>query len=259
MLTALVHVQNIEQVVVAHEVSQNDGPFFCPRCASRVVLKKRDNQTVHFVHVFDSGCKLELQGEEAFPQLAQEIVNVLSTEAAVSELRQVLKRTSSTLNFLLHHDQQIAIEILQGPLAITTIQRRTEAHAKVGRAVLWLLPWKDVLVESTICAPLPYERYLHDLYRGVIFYWSPDQYLQPISYKTLDKKRGALKELRSTYKWIFTGEQQFRISRVYREVHLYPPITWSDLKSIPFPSAKKEGLVLPMTTLWTYEPEQTVK
>ena len=56
--------------VLATEVQQEDGPFYCPACRERVIVKKGWVKAPHFAHLPDADCSSIGEGESDEHQLA---------------------------------------------------------------------------------------------------------------------------------------------------------------------------------------------
>jgi competence protein CoiA len=56
--------------VLATEVQQEDGPFYCPACRERVIVKKGWVKVPHFAHLPDADCSYIGEGESDEHQLA---------------------------------------------------------------------------------------------------------------------------------------------------------------------------------------------
>ncbi|MFH1672751.1 MAG: competence protein CoiA family protein [Pseudomonadota bacterium] len=73
--------------------------------------------------------------------------------------------------------QRIAIEIQNSTLDVREISRRTIRYTELGMYVLWLAPcdgpklvWRDD-EETYVCRPKEWEKYLHAMYYGRMYFW----------------------------------------------------------------------------------------
>ena len=61
--------------VLATEVQQEDGPFYCPACRERVIVKKGWVKAPHFAHLPDADCSYIGEGESDDHQLACQCIH----------------------------------------------------------------------------------------------------------------------------------------------------------------------------------------
>ncbi len=179
MLSALAR----DQVVTAKDVSKDDSPFLCLQCAAPLQLKKGTIKVHHFAHLIDTGCRRGYGEGETHRQLKEAICATLASSPQVSELQQErreLKQVYPDISFLFHGKGWIAVEVQVTPISVGTICRRMRTYTEQGIALLWVLPCNKALVAGERYRPTRWERYLHALYRGKLFYWSPEQRLQPV-------------------------------------------------------------------------------
>lgn len=184
MLTALAH----DELVNAKDVCKSDGPFLCLECAAPLQLKKGTIKAHHFAHRVDAGCQQGCGEGETHRRLKEEISATISSSPQIRDLQQErreLKLVYPDVSFWFHGKGRIAIEVQVTPISGSTIQRRVQIYTEQGIALLWVLPWSEALVDGDRYRPTHWERYLHALYRGKLFYWSPEQRLQPVSYSDL--------------------------------------------------------------------------
>jgi competence protein CoiA len=252
----MLRAQKNNESVEAKDMARGDGPFFCLGCSARVVLKKGTIKTHHFAHLADRGCRHGQSEGEMHRRLKEEICLVLSSYPQVSDLQQERREIQPAypdVSCRWGPTQRVAIEIQVSPISIGTIGRRIQVYTEQGIAVLWVLPWNEALVEDGRYRPTRWERYLHGIYRGKLFYWSPDQELQPVSYRALATTGDAFVWHENEDEWIFAGWP--RTSKIYKQVHVHPPVTFSDLVAVTYPSWEGERISLPRARLWTLRPE----
>ena len=247
MFSARTHNELIE----AKDVMKADGPFFCLGCDADVRLKKGPVKAPHFAHMLDEGCRYGHDEGHLHQRLKDEICSVLSTYSEICDLKQGedCKYVFPDISFRWRGKQRIALEIHVHLLSIRTIQRRIEHYTQQGFALLWIRPWNEALMTGGRYRLTRWERYLHELYRGKLFYWGPQGMLQPISSRPLSQAVDTISPYKSTPGW--DGIESLRSSNRPHQVHLYPQITFADLDVITYPAWQGEHMRLPKARLWT--------
>lgn len=170
--------------VLAEEVELSDGPFFCPACQEQVILKKGRKVVAHFAHWPDAECAYSGEGESEEDRLAKlEIYQLLLRAPGVTDVRleRYLREVRPDVSFVLN-GELVAIEIQLSLLSCEKIEWRTKAYARKNIAVLWMPPFSMELFEQRY-APKDWERYLHRMYYGKVYYWFEGLLLQPIKFE----------------------------------------------------------------------------
>ena len=163
----------------ASSAKKRDGPFYCKACLSDAVIRKCTEKRDHFAHkarlspVVANG-EGELHGNckrtlcellaERFPEGKWETERTIPKNDALSvpELRPDI---SGRIN-----DTRVAIEVQASSLTVNKIVARTESYAKRGISLLWVVPLTEELGDRPF-RPRQYERYLHSIYYGRVYYW----------------------------------------------------------------------------------------
>ncbi len=245
-----------DKLVNAKDVTRKDSPFFCSGCGAQVLLKKGSCKAHHFAHIADQGCQ-HGQGEgEIHRRLKDAISAVLLQHSDVKDIQQecrTLKDVSPDVSFHLrgHH---IAIEIQVTAISRCIIQRRVQRYTALDIALLWVLPWKAELIDGGRYRPTQWEKFLHSLYRGQVFYWSPDGILQPVAYQSMTTTGTLYHWYENKEEWRLAGQPQK--SKTYKRVHLLPQVHITDLVSVIYPAWKTQQIFLPEAKLWTLKPHQ---
>jgi competence CoiA-like predicted nuclease len=255
----MLYAKKQDEWVEAKDVTKEDRPFFCPGCTAPVMLKKGAIKAHHFAHLADRGCRYGQSEGEMHRRLKEEICQVLSSCSQVSGLQQErreLQRAYPDVSFWWGCTQRTVIEIQVSRPSLDTIRHRVQVYTGLEIALLWVLPWNDALVEGARYQPQSWERDLHRLYRGKLFYWSPDQQLQPVSYHALTTTGKAFVWYQNKDEWIFAGQP--RKSPIYTQIHLHPPVTFTDLVVVTYPAWEGEHVSLPKARLWTLRPEPSI-
>ncbi len=248
MLTALAH----NELVAAKDVCKDDGPFLCLECSAPLQLKKGMIKAHHFAHLVDAGCRYGYGEGERHRQLKEEICATLASSSQVRGLQQErrgLRLVYPDISFWLRGKGWIAVEAQVTDISVDTIQRRVQTYTERGIALLWVLPWNEALVDGDRYRPTRWERYLHALYRGKLFYWSPEQRLQPVSLKDMTTTGDPFVWYQDKEKWLAAGQP--RKSKIYKRLSLHPQVDVLDLTSVTYPAWQGGSFFLPKARLWT--------
>jgi competence protein CoiA len=170
--------------VLAEEVELADGPFYCPACREQLILKKGRKLVAHFAHWPDAACDYANEGESEEHRLAKrEIREALLRVPGVTDARleRYLQEVRPDVSFVVN-GQLVSIEIQLSSLSPKKIEERTRAYARKNIAVLWMPLFSMELLESRY-APKDWERYLHTLYYGKIYYWFQGLLVQPVKFE----------------------------------------------------------------------------
>ena len=170
--------------VLAAEVEAGDGPFHCPACQGPVILKQGRMKIPHFAHLSGTACVYSNEGESQEHQLAKlEIYEALRRIPEVTDVRleRYLQEVRPDVSFVVH-GQLVAIEIQFSHLSCDLITRRTKAYARKDIAVLWTPSFPMELFKGRY-APKDWERYLHTLYYGRVYYWLEGVELVPVKFE----------------------------------------------------------------------------
>lgn len=244
-------------LVAAKDVDKNDGPFLCLECAAHLQLKKGPLKAHHFAHRINVGCSRGYGEGETHRHLKEEICTTIAASADVSALQQErreLKQVYPDISFLLHQQERVAVEVQVTAISPSTIQRRVQIYTEQGIALLWVLPFREALIDGNTYRPTRWERYLHALYRGKLFYWSPEQKLQPVSYQDITPAGEPYRYYPEIQEWMLAGKP--RRSRRYKRLHLHPQVGVLDLVAITYPAWQAgRFLSLPKARLWTLRPK----
>lgn len=170
--------------VLATEVQRDDGPFHCPECEEELILKAGRVKVAHFAHLPNSDCSYAGLPESAEHIEAKlEIYEALRVQSGVEKLQveRYLKEVRPDISFY-YEGSYIAIEIQISPITLDEIIRRTTAYTRKNIYVLWT-PILSLDIFSGRYAPKDFERNLHELYDGIVYYWSKDLDLVPVEFE----------------------------------------------------------------------------
>lgn len=184
MLAALSHGQQI----LARDVAKGDGPFICPACKGTVLVKKGQIKIHHFAHQPPNDCRYGEGESEEHRRAKIAIYDALRMhpDVTMAQLERPLGKVRPDVSCYIH-GKPVAIEVQLSTLGLTEIDRRTRAYHDLGIYVLWTPPYSDKLEYKDLYnnprySPSAWEKYIHALYFGSIFYWWEDSTVRPVHF-----------------------------------------------------------------------------
>jgi len=158
-----------------------DGPFYCGACNTDAILHKCAEKADHFAHIarlspvigplesaLHSACKHEICDALA----ERHLDGKWEVERTIPENKSIgvpeLRPDISGRVF----DKRVAIEIQTSALTPSKIAKRSLSYALRDIALVWIIPLHEPLGNDPF-RPKLYERYLHSLYFGRVYYWWP--------------------------------------------------------------------------------------
>lgn len=232
--------------VDAVDVSSEDSPFFCPVCKRPVILKQGLVRDAHFAHLAGSTCTYGAGESEAHRSAKRGIKTALEKHPLVSDLHleYPLGDVRPDIYFRLANRYSIAVEVQLSTLSSQELARRTRSYYKKQIYVLWTPPYYDDMVEGKRYAPLFWEKYLHAMYFGRVYYWLSGETVLPIHFapyelgyrqKFYDEKLG---------RWRAPTSPRFRV------LHFLPAVRITQLQAITRPAWESSHFFLPAARLW---------
>lgn len=167
--------------VNASSVSKKDGPFFCPSCLSEAVVRKCVEKVDHFAHnarhspiikrrdqVLHNKCRDEICGylKIMFPEGKWESERPIPADTK-KDLKGLIPDISGRIDNI-----PIAIEVQASAYTIDRLSTKAAEYNRRGIAVLWIVPLTEDLGKDPF-RPRLFEKYLHSLYYGRVYYWMP--------------------------------------------------------------------------------------
>ena len=173
--------------VAARAVESTDGPFACRRCWTKAIVHKDrgGGRVDHFAHHAPLTPLIQHGETEIHKAAKNEICEALKRLApdgrwqVERRIRKDDKRDTPELipdisGYL--RGQRLVIEVQWSTLSLATILKRSKAYYRWTTPVLWILPLKEPL--SGEFRPRSFERYLHSMYFGRVYYWMRGNGLQ---------------------------------------------------------------------------------
>ncbi len=181
MLTALIE-RNLQKVA-AWEADRSDRPFFCFCCRAEVTLRRGGARAAHFAHKPPVTCQYGTGESDAHRQCKIELYENLRKHPRVTkcEMERDLKTVRPDLSAYVG-GVPVAIEVQLSSLSLEKITYRTAEYARKGIYVLWLPIHNSSLMRESY-GPRPWERWLHALYSGRVYYWLRGLSILPIHFR----------------------------------------------------------------------------
>jgi len=180
MLTSIRKSDNVK--VRARYSNRIEKPFLCPECLGEVILKKGRIRIPHFAHKPPFDCKYGVGEKEIHRKAKEEIFEELNKSKIVSfcDLEYRLDRVRPDIYFELNNIK-IAIEIQISNFTLNEIMNRTWKYFNQGVYVLWLPLFTEKLRKNKY-SPKSWEKWLHALNFGKVFYWKEALTVVPVKF-----------------------------------------------------------------------------
>jgi len=224
--------------VIGWEVSPDDGPFLCPGCRHEVILKKGYINIHHFAHKPGVDCPYSDYHQGESPQhlgAKKAIYDALHNHPRVSrlQLERYLGPVRPDISFFLG-ETPVAIEMQISPITPDIVSRRTREYTRRGIALLWIFPFNEEAVrDGRGCSVRSWERYIHNLYQGTVYYWVSGELLQPVHFEDY-----------------INEESTHLISSGMQIATFHKPIALTDLQATYFCSRFADALVPQAVKFW---------
>lgn len=166
----------------AFVVTKDDGPFYCPKCLSDAVVRKCSEKDDHFAHkanytplamkkdtALHTACRNAIFKAlaEAFPDggwAMERKIDANESKGWPEIIPDISGRIGTT---------GVCVEVQTSAYTINRIAEKMEYYNKMRAKVLWILPLKSPLKEESNFRPRLFEKYIHSMYFGRIYYWLP--------------------------------------------------------------------------------------
>jgi competence CoiA-like predicted nuclease len=170
--------------VLAFEVGLEDGPFACPHCGAKVILKKGRRVIPHFAHLVRSNCAYSGEAEsEEHKQAKKEIYEALLCIPGVTsvQMERDLQEVQPDV-YCVINGEEVVLEIQTSRTTLDRIDEKTDIYARKNIAVLWMPVLSNRVLDDRY-APKDWELHLHKMYKRRVYYWDKGLILQPIEYQ----------------------------------------------------------------------------
>lgn len=205
--------QNNERCI-AWETEKKSQTFTCPECSGIVILKKGKIKEHHFAHKPPFNCTYGVGESQLHLKVKREIYTELKNhpECSKCELERRLDGVYPDISLYIGNTP-VVIEVQKSVIDIDLIMSRTRQYYKLGCYILWVLPTNQPkpfnhLIrklnedgslsekEMIVARPKQWEKYLHTLYYGRLYYWQEGAVLTPYHFEKVEQY---VKE--SGYEW----------------------------------------------------------
>ena len=181
---------------IAWDTDKEQKPFTCPRCEDEVILKKGIKKVHHFAHKPPVNCNFGAGESQKHYEVKKAIYEALLKEPNCSKCeleRTKLEGVRPDISLKIN-DSYVAIEIQNSTIDIALINQRIERYNKLNIHLIWILPdnnptivlpdSKDKEMNKRLCRPKEWEKYLHKLYFGKLYYWQDNANVKPLHLQT---------------------------------------------------------------------------
>lgn len=173
--------------------AEKDGSYVCTRCNEQVILKKGRVRVPHFAHATSSTCPYSGESERHL-NTKIEIYNTLKANPSVEDIDMERNLTEARPDIIFsyrrsHHSiETVAIEVQVSKISRGDIDRRTRFYTEKNISILWIIPLSASRIRNgEIYRSADWERYLHGMYFGCIYYWLSGEFLLPVRFKPVSK------------------------------------------------------------------------
>jgi competence protein CoiA len=238
--------------VLAWDVTKEDAPFYCPACKAEVVVKKGRVKVHHFAHIPPTNCVYGSGESEQHRNAKVAIYNALSTHPDVTKLKleRYLQDVRPDISFFFK-DTPVAVEVQISTLPLNEIDRRTRSYTNKGIYLLWISPYEKSLQSGEKYSPRQWEKYIHAMYFGKVYYWLAGETLLPIHFDE------HMLHVEYTEWYIPGGDGDMdsaggydRYSKRYRTPRHLEPVTITSLSPTIRQAWKSSTLSVPAAKLW---------
>jgi competence protein CoiA len=177
------YIKATGQRIHASAARKKDGPFICKACLSDAVHHYCSEKIDHFAHharltpIIDSHeSEIHKLCKES---IYKELKNKFSEHKWVCDDVRIPERKEECIPALQPdiggqiNGQRVAIEIQTSAMTISKILKRCLGYSKRGISILWVIPLIEPIGDE-IFRPRLFERYLHSIYYGRVYYWLPE-------------------------------------------------------------------------------------
>ena len=175
-------IKSSNTIISADDANKSDGPFYCPVCLSEAIVRKCSEKADHFAHNARQSPVVKMKDKSLHNKCRDQILEFLKTnfpagnwqaERAIPEntekgFKKVIPDISGRINEI-----PVAVEVQLSPYTIKRIFDKLIEYQKRKVAVLYIIPLYEELGDEPF-RPRLYEKYLHSIYYGRIYYWTPN-------------------------------------------------------------------------------------
>jgi competence CoiA-like predicted nuclease len=177
-------IQRTMTIIHAEDASKEMGPFLCPSCLSEAIVRKCSEKVDHFAHKARLSPIIRAKDHELHETVSRELLETLINiypNGNWAKDRPIMKNEEKGLKEIVpdlsgrdNNKNPIAIEIQYTPYTIPKIYNKTIEYQKRKIFVIWIVPLREELGDDCF-RPRLFEKYLHSMYYGRVYYYTPNQ------------------------------------------------------------------------------------
>lgn len=172
---------------IAWNTTKDKGPFSCPQCLAEVVLKKGEIKVHHFAHKPPFDCAYGSGETQKHLTVKRAIYEDLlgQPNCTKCELERSLNGVRPDVSLYIN-GKPVAIEIQRSDIDIEIITQRALRYSKLGIYLIWVMPDNEPVSEydpdenTYTCRPKIWQKFLHSMYFGRLYYWQDGATVEPI-------------------------------------------------------------------------------
>ncbi len=243
--------------ILTWRAEKREAPFYCPECQAVVTLKKGAIREHHFAHKPPVNCQYGTGESKLHERVKRSIYEALrqNPDCSKCELERRLAGVRPDVSLYIGNTP-VAIEIQRSTIRVDEILRRTVQYTKLGVHLLWLIPF------PTPDSDLPYrppewQKYLHTLYFGRLYFWVVGALVQPVHLSTHPiwvEEREWFDETGTE----MSAGGYYRVSKSLRQIDRDGPVLdiARDFKAVSRSSFETKYHILPAARLWLDNKDQ---
>lgn len=168
----------------AKDVTKKDAPFFCPMCNGDLNVKKGRVRIHHFAHQKFESCFHGVGETELHRETKIDIYRTIKSSKYVKEC--VLEKKINNIIpdvFALIRNTPVGIEVQASSLSMDQIINRSAKYIQNKTYLLWILPYNPGVYKDKY-SPKIYEKWIHAVYFGRVYYWWGEGRVLPVHYNS---------------------------------------------------------------------------
>jgi len=260
----LVAFDGNKQRHLAWETSKDSAPFLCPACNEQVLLRKGKIRIPHFSHKPPVSCKYGTGESEQHFKVKKAIYEALKDLPNCRKCEMERPMDSVRPDVSLYIDNvPVAIEIQKSTIDVREIERRVRAYSSLGVYLLWVIPESFASFtfrekeEAFVHKMKEWEKYLHALAFGRVYYWQREDVLRIYHFGELMIEKESASWFDSSGNEQYAGGYEYRAKtlRLISEAPKYVKISES-FKKMDRTSFRAENWTIPASKIYVDTVEQ---
>ena len=173
-------------VLIARDVTKQDGPFRCSACGSQMIVKKGLLKIAHFAHVSNTACEYGSGESEEHLAAKMSIYDSLKKKGINAILEKPLSpKVRADVLIEYPSGRKVAIEVQRSKMTREKCINRMLNYLETGVPVLWVLVrqiregWNKVSQQ---------EKFFHGIYFGKLVYFDQESVLKVFTFSSRYRK-----------------------------------------------------------------------